>query len=136
MNLRETTQVDIDFVAEHSVSHGCFKDQPEKIDYMYTLEHEGKVLGIGGLKLINKTTAWAWVDITDEAQQYMIIGYRVIKEWMAKLVELGEIRRLQAYIETDFPEAIRMAEHLGFKKESTMRNFVGDKPAHLFVRIL
>lgn len=134
MIFRETIQKDIDFVADHSVSRGISKHQPERIDYCYTLEHEGKVLCIGGFRLINLTTAWCWLDLTDVAGVYIIVCYRVIKEWLDIFVEEHGIKRLQCYVECDFPEAIRMVEHLGFKEESVMKNFVGDKGAYMYVK--
>jgi len=135
MKIRETTQSDMDFVANNSVSRGIAKFQPEQIDYCYTLEHEGEILGIGGFRLINLTTAWCWTDWTHLSSKHTIVGYRVVKEWMDIFVREHGIKRLQAYIEPDFPEAIRMVEHLGFKKESVMKNFVGDKDVYLYVRI-
>lgn len=136
MIFRETTQEDLDFMADHSVSRGIAKYQPECIDYCYTLEHEGKPLGIGGFRLINKTTAWAWLDLTDLADSHIAVCYRVIKEWMDKFVEEHQLKRLQAYIECDFSEAIRLAQHLGFGWESTMENFMGDKDAFMYKRLI
>ena len=135
MKFRETTQEDLDFVANHSVSRGILKRQPECIDYCFTLEHEGKPLGIGGFRFINTTTAWAWLDMTDLAGEYIIVAYRIIKEWMEIFVKEHGIKRLQAYVELDFPEAIRMAQHLGFEKEGIMKNFIGDKDASMYSRI-
>jgi len=135
MKFRETTEEDILFVADHSVSRGIAKKQPECIDYCYTLEHEGVPLGIGGFRLINLTTAWAWLDVTDKAGEHIISCYRVLKEWIDIFVKEHGLKRLQAYVECDFPEAIRMVIHLGFHRESTMLNFVGNKPAYLYVRI-
>jgi RimJ/RimL family protein N-acetyltransferase len=134
MNFRKTTQEDIDFVANHSVSRGISKYQPECIDYYFTLEHEGKPLGIGGFRLINLTTAWCFVDMTDLAHNHIRDCYRVIKEWIDIFVKEHGIKRLQAYVEVSFPEAIRMVTHLGFHKESTMQNFVNNEPAYLYVR--
>ena len=136
MNFRETTQDDLDFVSNHSVSRGILKRQPKRIDFCYTLEHEGKPLGIGGFRLINETTAWCWVDMTDRAGSHLIPAYRVVKEWMDIFVKEHGIKRLQAYVEMDFPEAIRMVQHLGFEKESIMKNFVGDKDVSMYVRII
>lgn len=136
MNFRETTQSDIDFVAEHSVSRGIFKRQPEQIDFCYTLEHEGKPLGIGGFRLINMTTAWVWTDWTSLAQNHLVIAYRTIKEWIDIFAKEHGIKRLQAYIEVDFPEAVRLVEHLGFYRESTMKNFVDDKDAFLYAKVI
>ena len=134
MNFRETTKEDLDFVADNSVSRGISKRQPERIEYSYTLEHEGKVLGIGAFRLINATTAWIWCDITHLAANHMIVVYRVMKEWTEIFVKEHGIRRLQAYIELDFPEAIRMITHLGYHRESIMKHFIEDKDAYLYVR--
>ncbi|MHC4891046.1 MAG: N-acetyltransferase [Planctomycetota bacterium] len=136
MEFRETIQEDLDFMADHSVSRGIAKYQPECIDYCYTLEHEGKPLGIGGFRLINKTTSWCWVDMSDSAGKHIPTCYRVIKEWIDKFVEEHQLKRLQAYVECDFPEAIRMVQHLGFEWESNMENFMGDKDAFMYRRLI
>ena len=133
MIFREATQADMDYVAEHSISQGVQSKQPESIDYLFTLEHEDVPLGIGGFRLLNSTTAWAWVNLADTS--HMITGYRVIKNWIESFVEEHKLRRLQAYVMCDFPEAIRMVKHLGFRQESIMRCFNGDKSAYLYVRI-
>jgi len=136
MIFRETTQSDLDYLADHSVSRGIQSKQPSAIEYLYTLEHEGVPLGVGGFRLINLTTAWCWVDISEASRGHMITCYRVIKDWIDLFVEEHGIKRLQAYVEPNFPEAIRMVEHLGFEQESIMKNFVGDKDAAMFVRII
>lgn len=135
MNFRETTQEDIDYVRTRSVSRGILNKQPDVCDFCYTLEHQGTVLGIGGIRLITPTTAWAWVDMTADAGSHIIVVYRVIKEWMGKLVEEKGIKRLQAYIEPDFPEAIRMVQHLGFEKESILKGFLPNGPALMYRRL-
>lgn len=134
MEFRELKQEDINAVKDDSISRGILSKQPEVIDFSYALEHEGKILGIGGIRLINLTTAWCWLDLTHYAGKHITTVYRVIKEWTDILVKDKGIKRLQAYIETDFPEAIRIVEHLGFHLESTMPNFVDGKPAYLFVK--
>jgi len=136
MIFRETIQEDLDFAADNSVSRGIAKYQPEKIDYCYTLEHEGKVLGIGGFRLVNTTTAWCYTDWTHLAGEHIIVVYRTVREWMDIFAKEHNLKRLQAYVECDFPEAIRMAEHLGFERESTMKNFIGDKDAYMYARII
>lgn len=136
MIFRETTQEDIDFVANNSISRSVFKNQPKKTDFRYTLEHEGKILGIGGFRLINAITAWCWVDITNCVGSNNRAAYRVMKEWIDIFAKDHNIKRLQAYVECDFPGAVRMVRHLGFRWESDMKNFMGDKDAFMYVRIL
>ena len=133
MEFREATQEDFDFVANHSVSRG--KVCPDRIDYVFALEHEGFPLGIGGFKLMNYDTAWCWVDLTDLAGGHIRTGYRVLKEWIESFTEEHGLTRLQATVECDFDEAIRLVQHLGFKKESIMKKYVDGKDAFMYVWI-
>ena len=133
MKFREATKEDFNFLAQHSISRG--KMHPERIDYVCTLEHEGKPLCLGGFKLMNYDTAWCWVDIADTAGGHTIAMYRVIKEWIDEFIKDHDLTRLQATVECDFEEAIRMVQHLGFKKESIMKKYVNGKDAFCYVRL-
>ena len=66
----------------------------------------------------------------------MILSFRVIREGIDQFCKNQNIRRLQAYVECDFPQAIRMVQHLGFEKESIMKNFMGNNDAFMYVRTL
>lgn len=137
MIFREMNQSDIEYMKNHSVSRGILSKMPEQTEHNFALEHEDDVLGIGGIRMINTVTAWGWIDMSDHAGGHIVVVYRVIKEWMARICEEKGIKRLQAYIEPDFPDAVRMAQHLGFVKESVMECFLPDgRDAFMFVRIL
>lgn len=134
VNFRELKQEDIDAVKNDSISRGILSKQPESIDFGYTLEHEGKVLGIGGFRLINMTTIWCWTDWTHFAREHTITAYRTVREYIDIFAKEHKIKRAQAYVECSFPEAIRMVEHLGFHRESVMPNFVENESAYLYVK--
>jgi RimJ/RimL family protein N-acetyltransferase len=136
MIFREATEEDLSYISFNSASRGIQKQCPEQIDYLYTLEHENEPLGVGGFRLINLTTAWCWVDLSEKGHNHVIKTYRTIKEWIDTFAKAHKIRRLQAYVEEDFPQAIRMVEHLGFERESVMKNFIDDKSCYMYVRIL
>ena len=72
MIFRESTQADLDFMADHSIKGGI--KQFKFIDYVYTLEHDDIPLGIGGFRLIVPTTAWCWVDLSDKAIEQMRVN--------------------------------------------------------------
>ncbi len=135
MEFRESTTEDVEYADNHSISHET-KDVPEQIDYLYTLEHEGVPLCVGGFRMINHTTAWCHVDLTDKAGSHIIEVYRVIKEWIESFCKEHGIIRLQAYVREDFPEGMRMVKHLGFDYEFTMEKFMGDKDALMYKRII
>ena len=132
MEFRETTEVDLAYMSE-SKSRGIQTKSPDRTDYVYTLEN-GKPIMIGGFRLVNLTTAWCWVDVL--SHEDIRVSYRLIKEWIDDFAQVHKLKRLQAYVECDFDEAIRMVKHLGFEKESIMKNFMGDKDAYMFARIL
>ena len=137
MELRFTTEPDVKYVAEHSVSRTILNDMPGQRTWTYTLADEERVLGLGGVEMITPNTAWAWIDVTDEvthADWYSV--YRIIGEWSDQICKDLGITRLQAYVECDFDVARRFIEHMGFEWESTMKNFVGDKDADMYVKYM
>jgi hypothetical protein len=123
----------LDYLAENSVSRGCFGDMPERLDYIYTLEDE-EILVIGGVKLLNTHTGIVWMDLTQHGLDNLVKSYRVIREWLEEMIRNLELKRTMAFIECDFLEAIRTVEHLGFKKESEMHKFFNEKTALCYVR--
>ncbi len=134
MKFRDAKPSDFAFVAEHSISRGCLDKQPLEVDFVYALEHEGNILGVGGVKLLNASTSWCWFDLTTFATSHMIVVYRVIRESLEKLAAEHGIRRMMAAVDCGFPEAIRTVKHLGFSRESVMHNFFDDRAAYMFVK--
>lgn len=134
MEFREVRQSDIDYMIENSINKDL--KQLRAVDYIYTLEHEGIPLLVGGFRLINDTTAWCWADISHEASKHTTMMYRVIKEWIDKFTKEHNIKRLQAAIRCSNPEARRMVKHLGFQQESVMPYFFGDESGYMYRKII
>ena len=135
MNVRTATDADLKVAGEQSVSRGCLGEIPDTTDTIYALEHEGELLAVGGFKQLNPTCAWVWLDLAEAALKHVAIVYRVIREIIQAEVEGKGLTRLQAAVEEDFPEAIRLVKHLGFTKESRMPRWSGDKAAFMYVRL-
>ena len=134
MQLREATQADLEYMADHSISRGQ-KEFPVSIDIISCLEHEGVILYVGGVKLMTPTVAWCWMDLSVESMEHLYSGYRILTEWLGKIIETHKLIRLMAAVECNFPQAIRTIEHLGFERESIMKNWVDGRPAFLYVRL-
>ncbi len=134
MNFRAMTQADLDYLSEHTISRGVTKKLPDEVEWSYALEHEGTTLVIGGIQLINTTTAWGWLDFSDKSGEHIHTVYRVVSEWIERMCKEKGIKRLMAYTEIGFLEAEKLIGHLGFYEESVMHNFVGDNPAKMWVR--
>ncbi len=139
MKFREMTFEDLAFVEEHSLyKENADKEHPERIDFDFVLEHDNYILAAGGFRIINKTTAWAWIELTEYIKkEHLITTYRTIKEWHEIWCKIKKIYRLQAWVRSGFEEGKRLAEHLGFEKEFKMKDFLGpEKDAWMYVKIM
>ena len=134
MIFREAKQSDMDFMRDHSINQTVDRKQTEQVDYVYALEHDGNLLGIGGFRIIVPTTAWVWVDLSDYGVSHIRDSYRVMQEWMETFVNTHGIIRLQAFVKSDVKH-IRLVQHMGFERESTMEMFYGDQDAFMYKRI-
>jgi hypothetical protein len=134
MLIRETKYDDIEYLKTHSVSRGVFGKMPSRTEWSLTLEHEGKILCVGGVIMITNSCAWSFMDWTEEAKHHLVFVYRSIRDWLESLARNHGIKRMQAYTLVGFEEAERTIEHLQFTRESRMRNFVDDLPADMWVR--
>ena len=135
MLIRDATPEDSDSVSERSVSRNCVGAIPKTIDLSYAIDHKGVTLAVGGIKLLNATTAWCWMDWSEECLRETALVYRTVRDWLEALIEDMDLVRVQAAVRTDFDRAIRTVEHLGFERESIMRNFFGEKDAYLYAKI-
>jgi len=134
MEFRSATAEDLAYAAEHSISRAEMK-RPDLTDYVHTLEHDGAVLGVGGMKMLNAHCAWCWMNWTTDALKFRTVAYRTVKSFLDAWMASKDITRIMAAVDPDFDEAIRTAEHLGFHLESTMPGFLGDRPALMYVRL-
>lgn len=138
MRFDKMTFEDLRFVEENSLYADDDKEHPEHIDYDVALRQDDKVLAVGGFRVLNSNTAWAWVQLSKYVMEnYLVITYRVIKEWQKKWCKDNGIRRLQASVRCGFESGKRLAEHLGFEKEFKMRDFFGkDKDGWMYVKLI
>jgi len=144
MNFRQLQQSDVEYMAENSYDKDFYKQVPAQTEFDYALEHDGDILGVGGFRMKNNTTAWCWFDLSTKAAEHTIVCYRVIKEWIEGyegkdghvpgFCETHGILRLEAYVKVGFEAGARTVEHLGFEWEHRMMKFIGQSPADRYVK--
>jgi len=79
----------------------------------WTAKVDGKVIGIGGVQVMDNGTFVAFVDLTDEARCYPLSLHRTARRFMRELERSG-IRRVVATADPAQPAAERWLERLGF----------------------
>ena len=133
MIFREGTLDDLELMATLSINHKERK-LDEIADHIYTLEHNGEILGVGGFRMIVPTCAWCWVDFSEYGVKHIRETYRVTRDWINGWAEKQGVKRLQAFV-VDSPKERRLVDHLGFELESVMKHFYGDDDGLLYMRI-
>lgn len=142
MIFRQATQEDLAFVRENPFE-GAIKDYP----YMdmpdencYTAIFESEIVAVGGLVMRWEGVGLLWLMLTDKCKKngvYGIIALDAIRRKMNELIKENNLWRAEATVRTDFPQAIKMTEYFGFKREGLMKWYCPDKgSAYLYARYI
>lgn len=142
MIFRKATQEDMAFVRQNPFE-GAVKNYPYmevRDENCYTALYESSIVAVGGLQMKWEGVGLLWLMLTADCKKYGIYGLialEAIKEKMEYLIEKNNLWRAEAAVRTDFPQAIKMIEFLGFEREGIMRQYYPDKSdSYLYARIL
>ncbi len=132
MEFRPATQEDMAFVRQNPYE-GAIKGYP----YMecpdensYTVIYESAIVAVGGLQMRWEGTGILWLMLTAECKKFGFHGLfalEAIKNKMDELIEKNGVWRAEAYVRSDFPQAIKMIEWFGFKRGCFMEKGCPDK---------
>ncbi len=142
MEFRKATQEDLAFVRLNPFE-GAVKDYP----YMevpdentYCVIYDSAIVAVGGLCVRWEGVGLLWLMLTAQCRKDGIHGYRAlyaIREKMEYLIEVNNLHRAEAYVRTDFPQAIKMIEVFGFKRECLMAQQCPDRSnAFLYAKVI
>lgn len=142
MEFRQAKQEDMAFVRnnpfEGAVKNYPYMEVPD--DNAYTAIYESAIVAVGGLQVKWEGVGLLWLILTADCKKYGIhslFALEAIKEKMEYLIEKNNLWRAEAAVRTDFPQAIKMIEFLGFEREGLMRKYFPDRTdAILYSRIL
>lgn len=87
---------------------------------------DGEVVGVGGIDVLWKGCANAWLMLTPYINEHLKEGYKCILEGMRKVISENNIRRMQSYGRVDFPACHILFKHLGFKVEGLAKKYTPD----------
>lgn len=144
MEFRQTTQEDLDFVRqnpfEEAVKSYPYLDVPE--ENCYTTIFQNEIVSVGGVIVLWEGVGEFWLMLTANCKKnnmYRVIALAAIVDKMEELIKKNNLKRVQAIIRTDFPQAIKMVQVLNFVNETPkgMTNYFPDGcDAYLYARII
>jgi len=91
----------------------------------FTLMAGEKVVCCSGVSQLWNNSAEAWLIVSKDFPQYGKIAAKLIKKFLM-WVEPPVYSRVQMSVRSDFDEAVRFAEFLGFEREGVMRKYGPD----------
>jgi len=99
----------------------------------YTLTAHGRVIACGGVALLRDRVGEAWVITTAEVDRYPFLFHKTVKRGLAIIMEEFGLRRVQAHVNREWPEARQWIERLGFSEEGLMAAIgaVGEQIAYI-----
>lgn len=97
----------------------------------YAVAHEGRLLAIGGVAIVWPGRGHLWGLLAGGLGVSMTPIHRVVSRVLAEV----DVRRLEAHISCDHPEASRWIEMLGFEQEGVMRAFWKGRDFALYARV-
>ena len=93
----------------------------------------GNIVGCAGLITVHERRATAWALFSNKAPQYFLSIHKAVSAFL----KAQEVPRIEAYVDTQFPQAKRWVEALGFSCEcALMRDFFpGGRSAALWAKL-
>lgn len=95
----------------------------ERSGNAWTLRVGDTIVGSGGLVVLWKGVAHAWIIPTPHIATYPKATMAAIARKLKELVRTHQLRRVQADVQTDFEVGRRFIERFGFKPEGEMPGF-------------
>jgi hypothetical protein len=139
MIVRPSIQSDIEYLRQNPMEEALTKYPQLKIcdQNTYTAEVDGEVMVLGGIITLWSGVGEGWVILSKNCNKTPVLIYSCIKNVFKQLIKAGEFWRIQAIVRTDFPQSIKMIEHLGFKREGLLEKYCPDKcDAYMYARII
>lgn len=81
----------------------------------WTGEHEGEILGLGGLQFLSEGTVGVFTYLTDAARKHPVLLHKTAKAFLAEVQRRG-FTKVVALADTSQPAAERWLLRLGFER--------------------
>jgi len=110
----------------------------ERVGNAVTVSKSGEVVFIGGVSPLHNHVGEGFFIFSENFPSVFKQHAKEIIKGMRDYIALHmfKFRRIQTHVRTDFPEARRFIEVLGFQCEGVMRNYTPDnKDAYLYSRV-
>lgn len=130
LKIRPIQTGDLEFVRANPYQESV-KDLPDVPMPLnaFAFEFNGKIVGIGGVRIFYKGVGESWLILTKHATKDSLFGFRMfykIREQLNAVIAEHGLWRVEAQVRADSLEGIRLIENLGFTFDCTRVQFCPD----------
>lgn len=127
IKIRDATQEDLDYLKQNPIE-GAVKNYPklELNGSAKTAIVDGEIVGVGGVVVYWTGVGEAWIILSNKAKEFKVEIIMCINRIMEQMIFENRLRRLQVTVRTDFPQAKKLVEALGFECEGLMKKYLPD----------
>lgn len=129
IEIRKLQEGDIEYARRNPLEEAVkgYPDFPVPKENCYTGLVDGKIIGVYGVTVLWEGVGELWLILTKDVLNFKVETYKRLKQCVEELIGNCNLRRTQAVVRTDFPQAIKMMEHLGFEREGLLIDYCPDK---------
>jgi RimJ/RimL family protein N-acetyltransferase len=137
IKLRPAKQEDVEYLRTVALEGGMKTYPPVTVEQpAYTGYVNDKPIGCGGVVILWDGVGEVWLIVSREVESHKVQAVKVLKRMCEIILLKHELRRIQAIIRTDFPQAVKLVESLGFEREGTLRNYCPDgQDSYMYARL-
>jgi RimJ/RimL family protein N-acetyltransferase len=89
----------------------------------FTLIHEGKVIGCGGVVLQDWKRGEAWMLLGAGFEKFTLSLCRAVKDKLAEIVKKHNLKRVQATVNPTHTAGQKFLQFFGFQEEGLLRHY-------------
>ncbi len=124
ITMRKMTESDLEYVLANALDPNVRTCQDRiPTQPAYTAVKNDVILGVGGINWFWPKVGEIWLILTKDVQSCPIESYRTIRRIFEIVTKQNDFKRLQAVARTNWREAVRIVEKLGFTREGTMKKY-------------
>lgn len=107
----------------------------EKYPSLSILDGDRVVSCFGGIYL-HPFVAESWLRASMDIYKYKKVLIESCRNLEEFCVNMWSLRRIQTNVQSDWPEAIRLVEYLGYVREFEMRSYVGNTNFLMYSKLI
>ncbi len=140
IEIRDIQKGDIEYIRQNPLEEAVksYPVLPTPDSNSFTGLWNGDRVGVGGVVILWEGVGELWLILSKDFKGLGKVAALVaIQDKIEEIIKENNLRRIQAAVRTDFPQAVKMIEYFGFEREGLLKQYCPDKgDVYVYARII